>query len=226
MRIIILLSLLLALCSCENKYQRTTAPLDPVAFEALFADALIYLDNGEMAEAKERFLQLEKMDPSSTGVKMNLSVIANDDGDKQQAIKYAEEAFELAPNNVAIARYLEQLTGNEVYAAIAYELQNRVLKVDAETYFLNFKKESPVVNSDYANFDIKITGVVTAKDSERNILFLYGEGTAPGQGVQCWSLPNDVFANAGIGDTLSFIGFSYGQGADLSDPVIAFKRLE
>ncbi|MEL6657874.1 MAG: hypothetical protein AAFY48_14555 [Bacteroidota bacterium] len=50
--------------------------------------------------------------------------------------------------------------------------------------------------------------------------------TAPEQGVQCWSLPNDVFSNTSIGDTLSFIGFSYGQGADLSDPVIAFKRLE
>lgn len=176
MRVIFILLCMAVCLSCERKMTETNASAAPIDVEAEFNEALALLDNREYEQAQKKFLMLDDAAPGVVGVKMNLSVIAEKIGMQAEAIKYAEEAFQLAPNNVSVARHLERLTGNPQYEEKVAELENKILSVEAETYFANFKKEASIVNDEYAKFEIQISGVVTQKDEEAHVLYLYGAG--------------------------------------------------
>lgn len=219
-----LLVLSLTLLSCNNYGKTSDTQKEDIDVFAEFEYAVELLEDKQYEKAKEKFLILEKLAPELVGIKMNLSIIEENNGNIEQAVEYAEKALQLAPNNVNIVRYLEEWTGDEEYTKKRKQLENHIVKVDAPTYFKNFQNRSDIVNSEYANFDIEITGIVSIKEKKEKTIWLVGTGNSKEEGVECVKISDSEFTDLSVGDTVTFIGFSFGQGEDFDKALIVYKR--
>lgn len=196
---------------------------EKVNFEDEFEKALTFMDNDEYEKAEKIFLELNKISPEAIGVKMNLSVIEQQKGNKQKAIEYLEEALEVVPNHPPLVRLLSELTGKDEYKEKSKELENKIVEITSEEYFKHFQEQNPIVNSEYAKFDIKMKGEIISIDKEKNKIYLKGAEKTKESSVICMqALP--LIAKSKEGETIEFIGFSFGMGDDTSEPIIVFKR--
>ena len=220
----ILLLLSLTLLSCNNYGKTSNTQKEEIDVFTEFEYAVELLEDKQYEKAKEKFLVLEELAPELVGIKMNLSIIEKNDGNIKKAIEYAEKAFQLAPNNVSIVRYLEEWTGDEKYTQKRKQLENYIVKVEASTYFKDFQNRTDIVNSEYANFDIEITGIVSIKEREEKTIWLIGTGNSKEESVECVKIPDSQFTDLSVGDTITFVGFSFGQGEGFDKTLIVYKR--
>lgn len=192
-------------------------------FDNKFELALEAMETKDYARAETILLKLDQAFPEAVGVKMNLSVIAEENGDIEKAIEYLEEALKFAPDHPRILMLLGELTGNQNYSDKSQKLRDKVIKVDSRCYFEHFKENNPIVNTEYSNFDIKMTGEVVAIDTAKRIVYLRGEDTDINASVACQN-SHLIIDKIAIGDVIEFIGISFGIGADISAPIIVYKK--
>ena len=196
---------------------------EKVNFENEFEKALAFMDNDEYYKSENILLELNSISSEAIGVKMNLSVIERLKGNKQKAIKYLEEALEINPNHPPVVRLLRELTGEEKYEKQAEELESKIVEVTSEQYFKHFQEQNSIVNSEYANFDIKMVGEVVSINKEKKTIYLKGTGKKKETSVICINaLP--LIESFKEGEKIEFIGNSFGIGDDSSEPIIVFKR--
>ncbi len=213
---IVFLMIIIASCLPHSENQ-------PMNFDDEFERALSFMDEGEYSKAKKIFLKLDKVSDEFIGVKMNLAIIEREKGNKKKAIEYLEQALKSEPNHLPLVKMLSDLTGNPDYERKATELENKVVEVSSEQYFKHFKERHPIVNKEYAKFDIRMKGQIIAIDKEKRIIYLKGEGESKSSSVICHNV-SSLINDAKIGESIEFIGYSFGQGPDISEPIIVFKR--
>jgi len=217
-RIILFTFTILIFTNCSS--QQNDGKMD---FESEYQKALDFMDKEEYAKAEKILLKLDERLPEAIGIKMNLSIIEEQKGNKEKAIKYLEDALVISPNHPPLVRLLGELTGDDEYEKKAAALKNKIVEVSSEQYFKDFQEEHPIVNSEYAVFDIRIKGEVVLIDKEEKIIYLKGEDKTKEKSVICSNV-SAIIEEVKEGEIIEFIGFSFGIGEDLSEPIIVFKR--
>jgi tetratricopeptide (TPR) repeat protein len=203
-------------CSSQQKNKK-------VDIESKFEEGLTFMDNGEYDKAEKIFIELDQLSPELIGIKMNLSVIEQEKGNKQKAIYYLEEALKIAPNHPPVVRLLSELTNEKEYQEKFEELVNKVIELSSEQYYKDFIDNNPVVNLEYAKFDIKMRGEIIHIDKDKNIVYLNGMNKNKESSLICMQgLP--LIKKHKEGETVEFIGYSFGIGDDSSEPIIVFKK--
>lgn len=216
-----ILTIIIAIAILTNgSSQQNNQDMD---IENEFQKALDFMDNDEYEKAEQIFLKLNEISPELIGVQMNLSVIEQKKGNQQKAIEYLEEALEIIPNHPPLVRLLSQLTGNDEYKKKSQELDSKIVEVSSEDYFNHFQEQNPIVNSEYAKFDIKMSGEIISIDKEKSTIYLKGTARKRATSVICMKA-SSLIEKFKEGDNIEFIGFSFGMGDDSSEPIIVFKR--
>lgn len=188
-----------------------------------FEKALTFMDEENYEEAEKIFLNLNKIEPELVGIKMNLAGIEEIKGDTLKAIAYLKSALEIEPNHPVIARRLAEVTGENKYKNLETELKNKVIEVSSKQFYNAYKQGLDVVNDEYVKFDIKLTGKIVAISKGDGTIYLEGGPQGIKESVACYRAES-IIDVAKIGETITLIGNSLGQGLDSMDPIILIKE--
>jgi tetratricopeptide (TPR) repeat protein len=186
--------------------------------EMEFERALHLLDSGDHLGAEKIFLELEQIAPELIGIKMNLANIEESKGDIPKAIQYLEAALAIAPNHPMIVRSLAELSNDPKYLDMQAS-SNRVIELTSEAYYEAYQANLPIINEDYINFDLCITGQIVAIDREEEIIYLKGGAATIEESVACLQV-GMLLDSAKLGEEISIIGGSFGKGPDSQNPII------
>lgn len=187
-----------------------------------FQIALDYLDAKKTNKAEEIFLKLDKEAPQIIGIKMNLAGINYNRGDTLTAIKYLKEALKIDPEHYPAVSFLAEITRSKKNIQQTEKLKNTIIALSSEQYYSDYEQKSPLINSKYRKFIIKITGKVITKDASQGIIYLKGRREVKEESVICRNT-HKIFNQVKAGDIVTFLGYCLGLGQDSQEPILLYK---